>query len=228
MAHAARLEGDRRSGWRAVESGVPQGAVLSPLLYALYTTGVDEAVQGASVVQYADDITLAVRGRTAREAQVAMDAALAQYHAWATAHRIMPEPTKTQLLLSRSTAQLRALEDCACTMADAQTRPANVIKVLVRRAARHLPRADLATLMAAMCHPYVDYCQAATARPSCKADRTMRRAYERAARVAAGLPPDAIMGHRRVRRTRSALYVLREWPTWARRRAASRAAWAMS
>eukprot|EP00660_Eupelagonema_oceanica_P019808 gene19809-biopygen15342 len=250
-----RLSGERRSAWRAVESGVPQGAVLSPLLYALYTIGVEEAVRSAAVIQYCDDVTLVARGPTAQAARQAMDAALAEYHQWSTELRILPEPTKTQLLLSGSVAKLRAAEEIACTMAGADIRPASTIKVLgvlvdselswgphaevaarrarnamhaVQRAARHLPRADRARLMAAMCHPYIDYCSAAMAHPSARAERMLQSIYERTARVAAGLAPDTFKGRKRIWRTRPALKVLHGWPTWARRRAASRAAWAMT
>eukprot|EP00660_Eupelagonema_oceanica_P018094 gene18094-14812_t len=66
------------------------------------------------------------------------------------------------------------------------------------------------------------------AHPSARAERMLRQVYERAARVAAALPPEAVKGRKRIWRTRPALYVLPDWATWERRRTASRAAWAMT
>eukprot|EP00666_Eupelagonemidae_sp_cell4sb_P003488 gene3488-1696_t len=82
------------------------------------------------VVQFADDVTLVVRGSTPAEATARMDDALAQYHAWATSNRISPEPKKTQLLVSASHRRLQQMAATACTMAGARIEPADTIKIL--------------------------------------------------------------------------------------------------
>eukprot|EP00663_Eupelagonemidae_sp_cell21sb_P001089 gene1089-6108_t len=167
-----------------------------------------------------------------------MDTALEQFHAWATSNGISPEPTKTQLLLSASPRRLLPIAEAACVMAGATITPAATIRILgvlldpqltweahsiatatkarnavhaVRRAARFLPREDRALLMEAMALPYVDYAQTALSQPSKRAQGHLRRAYNRAARVAACKW-----------RTRPALFQLR-WASFARRRAAQRA-----
>ena len=55
--------------WRVISTGVPQGSVLGPLLYVLYTADVLQIVggAGAGVQQYADD-TQAYRHGKANEA----------------------------------------------------------------------------------------------------------------------------------------------------------------
>eukprot|EP00660_Eupelagonema_oceanica_P019451 gene19451-biopygen35412 len=88
-----RLADDRRSAWKPIESGVPQGAVLSPLLFTLYTIGLESTLSPAKLVQYADDCTIVARGATLEGARAAMNTALGRFHRWATEHRISPEPT---------------------------------------------------------------------------------------------------------------------------------------
>eukprot|EP00660_Eupelagonema_oceanica_P019035 gene19035-biopygen8430 len=236
------------SGWRPIESGVAQGAVLSPLLYALYSIGIAEAVSDADVIQFADDGV--ARGASVASAVSKMDAALAPFHDWATSHRISPEPRKTQLMISAGPRRLKQIANVECKMAGTSIRPSETIKILgvlldpqlswvahagvaanksrnaamaVYRAARHLSIADRATLMAALAHPYLDYCQTPMVYPSAAASKCFVRAYNLSARLAARLPPDMAIGRKRIWRTKSAQRKL-PWTTWDRRRAAHRAA----
>eukprot|EP00660_Eupelagonema_oceanica_P013114 gene13114-biopygen17663 len=246
-----RKQDGSTSAWADIVSGVPQGAVLSPLLYALYTLDVSDAVRSAEVVQFADDITLIARGRTRDEACSAMNEALAQYHSWATENGIAPEPEKTQLMISAAAAKLQARHTVGVLMNGTHIEPAETIRILgvlldeqltweahaadaarrahnaihaVHRTARHLPTRDRGDLMAALALPYLDYCQVPMVLPSAAATATFKKAYNRAARVAArqwrwrpGLPEERW-------RTAPALARLHRWTTWERRRAADRAA----
>lgn len=79
------------------ETGVPQGAVLSPVLSNLYLNGLDHemAAQGYEMVRYADDFVILCR--TNEEAQ----AALGAIRCWVEAAGLTLHPTKTRIVDSR-------------------------------------------------------------------------------------------------------------------------------
>jgi RNA-directed DNA polymerase len=76
------------------ETGVPQGAVLSPVLSNLYLNPLDHlmADEGYEMVRYADDFV--VLCRTAEEAQ----AALAEIQRWVKKAGLILHPTKTRIV----------------------------------------------------------------------------------------------------------------------------------
>ena len=80
------------------ETGVPQGAVLSPVLSNLYLNPLDHrmADQGYKMVRYADDFV--VLCRSAEEAE----AALAEVRGWVEAAGLTLHPTKTQIVDARA------------------------------------------------------------------------------------------------------------------------------
>ncbi len=83
--------------WNPI-AGVPQGAVLSPVLSNLYLNPLDHqmADEGFEMVRYADDFV--VLCRTAAEAQ----AALAMITQWVESAGLMLHPTKTKIVDSRT------------------------------------------------------------------------------------------------------------------------------
>ena len=79
------------------ETGVPQGAVLSPVLSNLYLNSLDHSMadKGYQMVRYADD--LVVLCRTADEAR----AALEEIRLWVEGAGLTLHPTKTRIVDSR-------------------------------------------------------------------------------------------------------------------------------
>jgi RNA-directed DNA polymerase len=79
------------------ETGVPQGAVLSPVLANLYLNAFDHqmAKLGYEMVRYADDFVILCR--TYEAAQLA----LSEVQAWMADHGLTLHPTKTQIVDSR-------------------------------------------------------------------------------------------------------------------------------
>eukprot|EP00661_Eupelagonemidae_sp_cell13_P017451 gene17451-biopygen20377 len=208
-----KMKGEKYSNTEPIGPyGVPQGSVLAPLLYTAYTKDLPQHIHSAEVVLYADDCTLVASGDTIEEARDNMTKALAEYHAYATANRILPEPEKTQYLEMAGTWHLQKEGEVAVNMAGAKLKPKQAIKILgviidhklnwephsaamaaktrgvahrVWRATNGLKRKHLVQIMQAMAHPILDYAQPALTGPSELAQRITNSAYKLTARLAA-------------------------------------------
>ena len=77
--------GDGLSTPRALRAGVPQGSLLSPLLYNLYTADLPKG-DGVSIYSYADDVALLATGRCEKMAnrrlQITLNSINSYYQKW--------------------------------------------------------------------------------------------------------------------------------------------------
>ena len=82
------------------ETGVPQGAVLSPVLSNVYLNPLDHLMteKGFEMVRYADDFVILCRS------QFEAEAALKEIRDWVGANGLTLHPTKTQVVDSRETS----------------------------------------------------------------------------------------------------------------------------
>lgn len=80
------------------DKGVPQGAVLSPVLANLYLNPLDHQMsqRGYAMVRYADDFVVLCQTRAEAEA------ALAEIQAWVTEAGLTLHPTKTRIVDART------------------------------------------------------------------------------------------------------------------------------
>ena len=169
-----------------------------PILFTLYCADLAAHVTEAEVVAYADDITLLVSDRDPKRCQERMDRALAQLDCYCRRNRIVPSPTKTQLLVvgARRRAASTPPGELHCVMDGEKILPRSVIKVLgvlldeqlaweeqsaavakkadcatfaVVRAAGCLGPRNRAAILRALAHPHLDGNQTALARPTRRA-----------------------------------------------------------
>lgn len=67
---------------RLVWRGLPQGSVLSPLLYNLYTYDLEESAAGCHFLQYADDLLIYSSNNNIQSASESISAALQSVNSW--------------------------------------------------------------------------------------------------------------------------------------------------
>ena len=102
-----------------VTSGVPQGSVLGPTLFALYTSDLPEAVSSASLYMYADDTTIYCIGESVDSVTNTLNNALKELEDWSSKNNLVPHPKKCEaIMLKRGsfTGPLNALALCNHTI----------------------------------------------------------------------------------------------------------------
>lgn len=88
------------SSSRLVWRGLPQGSVLSPLLYSLYTSDLDTTVNCfCKILQYADDIVLYCSSNSFHDAFSRLNSALYYLDFWLSDHGLSLSPSKSSAMV---------------------------------------------------------------------------------------------------------------------------------
>jgi hypothetical protein len=87
-------QGQALSELKEIKAGVPQGAILSPLLYSVFTADIPQR-NGVETATYADDTLLLVKDHSSDNASRTMQGHLLDVEAWLTRWRIKINATKS-------------------------------------------------------------------------------------------------------------------------------------
>ena len=103
---------DKKSDYGTVSFGVPQGSILGPILFDLYTVDLQDNVDGESTNQYADDTTIYEHCKTVNlpASIVNLTHRLNQLREWSTTNNLAFNNKKTKIMLL-STLRMSNLHD---------------------------------------------------------------------------------------------------------------------
>ena len=82
-----------------VSVGIPQGSVLGPKLFSLFTNDLPSRVKSGSLYIVADDTTIYCIKRTTDEAVDQLDKAVGELYDWCILNRLTPHSEKSEAML---------------------------------------------------------------------------------------------------------------------------------
>ena len=82
-----------------VTAGIPQGSVLGPTLFTLFTNDLPSAVRSGSLFMYADDTSIFCIGQSADLAIALLNKALQEVYRWCLVNRLTPHPGKSEVMI---------------------------------------------------------------------------------------------------------------------------------
>ena len=87
-----------RSSSTEIKQGVPQGWVLSPLLFLLYINGLPLNIHGANLIMFADDINMLITDNDIGSLQNKIDRVMAELETWFNRNKLIINAGKTRVM----------------------------------------------------------------------------------------------------------------------------------
>ena len=82
-----------------VSFGIPQGSVLGPTLFTLFTKDLSSSVSSGSVYMFADDTTVYCMSDTAENSIAQLNTVLRELNEWCLINRLTPHLSKSEAML---------------------------------------------------------------------------------------------------------------------------------
>ena len=95
---------------RDIETGVPQGSCLGPLLFLIYINDLPQAVQDSVVSMYADDTSLCYRSSDITQLNEAINNDLSKLDTWLQGNKLTLNVAKTHSMLVSTKQKHKMLE----------------------------------------------------------------------------------------------------------------------
>ncbi|KAL9982072.1 hypothetical protein ACROYT_G010864 [Oculina patagonica] len=89
----------KKSDYAQVTYGIPQGSVLGPTLFNLYTSDLPDSVTSGEVYMYADDTSIYCVGNTIDHVTTLLNDALNELLLWCRVNSIFPHPKKCEAMV---------------------------------------------------------------------------------------------------------------------------------
>ena len=91
------------SKMQSVSVGIPQGSVLRPTLFALYTSDLPSSVPSGETYMFADNTTIYCVAENGDQAIYHLNKALKELYSWCLSNRLTPHPKKSEVMLLSKT-----------------------------------------------------------------------------------------------------------------------------
>ena len=117
-----------------VASGVPQGSIIGPIIFILFTSDLSAHLTHGGLTSYADD-TLHVDcaipdGPGLAELRTRLELTLRELHAWFSSNSLKMNGSKTDFMIVGSKQNLKKVQNFSFIVDDASIKPSKTIKIL--------------------------------------------------------------------------------------------------
>ena len=137
-AKFSEISAERKSEENPLSCGVPQGSILSPLLFILYINDLSDYLLDSSVSLYADDTALYTTAESQVEIMLNFRVELSIVSEWLKANRLSLNADKTKYMVFGSKNLLTTKPDLNLTVGDKSIERVSSTKYLGVILAEHL------------------------------------------------------------------------------------------